>query len=84
MKTALLATAALAALSISASARADDATDVGELVVVATRTPERLDHIGQQVTVIDGADIKARQSVVVSDLLATTPGVSFSRNGGAL
>jgi vitamin B12 transporter len=82
MKTQLLATAALAALSISASARADDATDVGELVVVATRTPERLDHIGQQVTVIDGAEIKARQSVVVSDLLAATPGVSFSRNGG--
>jgi vitamin B12 transporter len=82
MKTALFATAALAAFCISATARAEDATDVGELVVVATRTPERLDHIGQQVTVIDGAGIKARQAVAVSDLLATTPGVSFSRNGG--
>lgn len=87
MKTILLATAAqtalvLAALSISATARADDAVGVDELVVVATRTPERLDHIGQQVTVIDSAALKERQAVVVSDLLATTPGVSFSRNGG--
>lgn len=83
MKTAYLSTAALAALCLSSAAFADDApTDVGELVVVATRTPERLDHVGQQVTVVGQAEIKARQMVAVSDLLSTTPGVSFSRNGG--
>jgi vitamin B12 transporter len=82
MKTALLATAALAALSMSAAARADDAPGVDELVVVATRTPERLDHVGQQVSVVDQAEIRARQMVVVSDLVATTPGVGLSRNGG--
>jgi vitamin B12 transporter len=87
MKTQLLATAAqtalfVAALSLSATAHADDAVGVDELVVVATRTPERLDHIGQQVSMIDSAEIKTRQMVVVSDLLVATPGVSFSRNGG--
>ena len=82
MKTRLLATAALAVL-FATPALADDApADVGELVVVANRAPERLDHIGQQVTVVGAAELKARQAVIVSDLLATTPGVSFSRNGG--
>ena len=81
MKTVLFAAACAAALATHAWA--DDApTDVGELVVVATRTPEPLDHIGQQVTVVDAAELKARQVTVVSDLLARTPGVSFSRNGG--
>lgn len=53
-----------------------------ELVVVATRTPERLDQIGQSVTVLNEADIKSSQAVIVSDLLLRTPGVSYSRNGG--
>ncbi|HEX5379292.1 MAG TPA: TonB-dependent receptor [Phenylobacterium sp.] len=86
MKTLATASAAivsLTALSLSAPARADDApTDVGELVVVATRTPQPPERIGQQVSVIGAEEIKARQMVVVSDLLIQTPGVNVSRSGG--
>lgn len=55
---------------------------VDEVVVVANRTPEPLQKVGQSVTVITLPEIQRTQTVVVSDLLARTPGVSFSRNGG--
>ena len=61
-------------------------TDAPEVVVTATRAAQPLSEIGQAVTVIDRAEIERRQTVVVSDLLATTPGVTVTRNGtvGAL
>ncbi len=57
-----------------------------ELVVTATRVAQPTTEIGQAVTVIGRAEIERRQTVVVSDLLATTPGVTVTRNGtlGAL
>ena len=60
--------------------------DTPELVVTATRSAQPLSEIGQAVTVIDRAEIERRQTTVVSDLLATTPGVTVTRNGtvGAL
>lgn len=82
MKTFFLATASLCALALSTTARADAADGVEELVVVATRSPQPADRIGQQVTAVDRAELQARQAVVVSDLLAETPGVALSRNGG--
>ncbi len=94
MKSHYFAAAAVAALSLPALAWADDATPtpdvagrevangVSELVVTATRSPQPADKVGQSVTVIDHAELLARQVVVVSDFLATTPGVSFVRNGG--
>lgn len=57
-----------------------DALD--EVVVVATRSPVQLEKIGASVTVIDEAQIERSQAVVLADLLATTPGIMFSRNGG--
>ena len=81
MKTLFLTTAVLALFS-SASWAAETATPVEELVVVATRTPQPLDRIGQQVSVIDQADLQASQAMVISDLLAKTPGVGVDRNGG--
>ena len=61
-------------------------TDAPEVVVTATRAAQPLSEIGQAVTVIDRAEIDRRQTTVVSDLLATTPGVTVTRNGtvGAL
>lgn len=53
-----------------------------QIVVSATRSPQTLDRIGSSVTVLTAADIKATQTLVISDLLARTPGLSFSRNGG--
>lgn len=58
------------------------ANALSEVVVVANRTPEPLDKVGQSVTVLTLPQIKADQELVVSDILARTPGVSFSRNGG--
>ena len=81
MKTLFLTTAVLAALSHVAWA-AEPGTQVSELVVVATRTPQPLNRIGQQVTVIDQAELTNRQVVVLSDILSQTPGVGVSRNGG--
>ena len=60
--------------------------DAPEIVVTATRAAQPLSEIGQAVTVIDRAEIERRQTTIVSDLLATTPGVTVTRNGtvGAL
>jgi vitamin B12 transporter len=55
---------------------------VDELVVVGSRSPERADRVGQQITVISAEELKAQQTPVLTDILSRTPGVSFSRNGG--
>ncbi len=81
---------ALAAPALAEEAPAPDpdvagraaAAGVDTLVVTATRSPQRIDRIGQSVTVLDAEAIQASQKAVISDLLAMTPGVSFSRNGG--
>lgn len=54
-----------------------------DIIVTATGVAQPAREVGQAVTVIDRAEIERRQTVVVSDLLATTPGVTVSRNGGA-
>jgi len=51
-------------------------------IIVSAGVPEQADQIGQAVTVIDRATIERRQTVAIADLLATTPGVTVSRNGG--
>jgi vitamin B12 transporter len=53
-----------------------------DIVVTASGVPQPAEQIGQAVTVIGRAEIERRQTVVLSDLLATTPGVTVSRNGG--
>jgi len=56
--------------------------DTDEIVVVATRSPQNLDKIGNSVTVLDDQAIKSSQMTNVSDLLATTPGITTSSTGG--
>jgi len=53
-----------------------------EIVVVANRAPQPLAKVGQSVTVIDAAAIRASQALVVSDILQQTPGITVARNGG--
>ncbi len=76
----------LTAATIAAPASAQDIPDTPDLVVTATRVAQPASEVGQAVTVIDRAEIERRQTIVVSDLLATTPGVTVTRNGtlGAL
>jgi vitamin B12 transporter len=53
-----------------------------EVVVVANRAPEPLSKVGNSVTVLDQQAIQDSQKIDVSTLLATTPGITLSRNGG--
>ncbi len=66
--------------SDASAAAADSSLD--EVVVVANKAPEPLSKVGNSVTVIDADAIKASQLPVLSDLLATTPGLSVARSGG--
>lgn len=51
-------------------------------IIVSSGAPQYAEDIGQAVTVIDRQTIEQRQTVALSDLLATTPGVTVTRNGG--
>lgn len=53
-----------------------------EVVVVATRLPVPAAKVGNSVSVIDREQIEASQAIVVSDLLASLPGVGVTRSGG--
>ncbi|MET3711208.1 vitamin B12 transporter [Sphingomonas trueperi] len=75
-KLSLFATAALAPLV----AHADPDDD--RIVVVASGVAQRADTVGRSITTIDRDEIEQRQTVALSDLLATTPGVTVVRNGG--
>jgi vitamin B12 transporter len=84
---ALTAGAAIPAFALAETlpAGADVAAPVSpidQVVVVANRTPEPLKKVGQSFTVLTLDQIRADQEQVVSDILARTPGVTMSRNGG--
>ncbi len=77
------AAAMLAAPALAAEQLTDPGQDPGvaEVVVTATRAPVRLDKVGASVSVLTLADIRRSQSIGATELLATTPGVTFSRSG---
>lgn len=58
------------------------ATAVEDVVVTANRSAQPIERVGASVTVLTQAAIEARQTPAVVELLAQTPGVSFTRNGG--
>jgi len=68
------------AAPIAPAEEKDDSLD--EVVVVANRAPQPLSKVGNSVTVLNQQDIQDSQKVDVGELLATTPGITFSRNGG--
>ena len=78
-----LATAAQARTAQSTAGLAEVAAGDGDLVVTANRDARPASTVGQAVTVLDEETITQRQSVIVSDLLRQTPGVTVVRNGGA-
>lgn len=96
MRQALIVTSSVLALCIAGAAHAQTADKAAapdiaggaaanaspEVVVVANRSPERIDMVGQPVTVLTLKQLQADQEPVLSDVLARTPGVSFNRNGG--
>jgi vitamin B12 transporter len=56
--------------------------ELERVVVTANRLEQPLSRIGNSITLIDAEQVRASQKLTVSDLLATTPGVTVSRNGG--
>jgi vitamin B12 transporter len=84
----------LLALSISLllqpalSAMAADANDshagdnVEDVVVTANRIEQQASRVGDSVTVISAKEQRRSQKTAVSDLIAMTPGVTVTRNGG--
>jgi vitamin B12 transporter len=73
---------AACAAAMAAPAAAQEPVSLGEVIVTASGVEQDVDTTGQAVTVIDRATIEQRQTLALSDLLATTPGVTVSRNGG--
>ncbi len=76
----LLATALWPAIPASAQSVGGD--DNNDIVVTASGVERHADETGRSITQIDRDTIVQRQTVSLSDLLATTPGVTVSRNGG--
>ncbi|MCH8081979.1 MAG: TonB-dependent receptor [Proteobacteria bacterium] len=78
---ALLGAALLGQYSSPALAEEEE-NETEQVVVIATKTPNKLDDVGSSVTLIDQEAIRNSQKVSVYDLLRQVPGVSLSRNGG--
>ena len=58
------------------------ATTTEQVVVTANRSATPVDQVGQQATVLTLPQIQLDQETSVADLLARTPGVVLTRNGG--
>jgi vitamin B12 transporter len=70
-------------IGVAQMAQADENDDsFDEIVVVANRAPEPLSKVGSSVTVLNDDAIRQSQEVVVAELLAQTPGLTFARTGG--
>lgn len=57
-------------------------TELGQMVVTATRTPTPIENIGSSVTVITQQDIETKQFQTLSDALKTVPGLRVVELGG--
>lgn len=80
----------LLSFCIGRIAAACDVTTVGPdadrnvdgIVITATRIEQSLTKVGSSVTLLQAHQVRASQKTTVADLLATTPGITLSRNGG--
>lgn len=77
MRTFLISTAALAAISTVAHA---ETAELGEVIVTATRLPSRLDEV-TGARVVEARELDARGVTFAADVLSTVPGVGVARNG---
>jgi vitamin B12 transporter len=72
----------LAPTSGAFGADAPKQDELERVVVTANREEQPLSRVGDSVTLIEPDEVRASQKLSVSDLLATTPGITVSRNGG--
>ncbi|WP_313447232.1 TonB-dependent receptor domain-containing protein, partial [Brevundimonas sp.] len=80
MKRSILLSTAAIATAFAAPAFAEDATQLDEVIVTATRIPAIVaDTPGARV--IDGKTIAQRGAIFAADILADVPGLSVTRSG---
>jgi outer membrane cobalamin receptor len=60
----------------------DKPTVTETVVVSASQIEQPLSRVADTVTIIDGAEIKARQLWFIAEALASVPGLTVARNGG--
>jgi len=80
----LLAFLSLLAISPAYGADIPDRPDIldrDKIIVSATRAPTPVNQVGASVSVIDAADISARQYQFAADAIADTVGAAIARNG---
>lgn len=80
----LIGSAGLAGLGFSTPILAQDAANADDLEtieVTAVRTPLRVNELTSPVTIISSDELRERQAVRLSDVLATLPGISVQRGG---
>ena len=84
LKSVFLSSAALAALTLSAAAQSQNSLLVPQenVVVTATRIATPVDQVASAMTVIDAADIEARQQRSLPDVLRGVPGLNLVQSGG--
>ncbi len=70
-------------VAIAAPTRADTLPLLDQIVVTASRLPERRAEVAGDVSVLTRADIERAGQATLTELLATLPGVEITRNGGA-
>ncbi|OAG27753.1 TonB-dependent receptor plug domain-containing protein [Thermodesulfatator autotrophicus] len=61
--------------------QAEEATELGEIVVTATRTPEPVEKIASSVTVITAKELKEQGIETLTDALREALGVAILQNG---
>lgn len=80
-KSALLWASTSVALALSATAQAQDVTDIGTVVVSGGFTPIEEQRYGRSASVITSEEIDARGITTVQDALRAVPGVSVNGSG---
>jgi vitamin B12 transporter len=71
-----------AALCQTVPALAEDAQDLGKMVVSANRTATSVDTVGSSVTVITADEIAKKQAITALDAIKDVPGINMYSNGG--
>jgi vitamin B12 transporter len=81
MKKIRLLTIGLLAFGVSASAQTADSVRLPNVVVTATKSPSDKSKLAVPVTIITGAELRAKGITRVVDALREAPGVSVVQNG---
>jgi vitamin B12 transporter len=74
-------TAIPAAVVFAVSGPAVAAGQIEQVIVTATRSPAPLDQVTSSVTVLDSGELQRRQTVALSEVLRSVPGLAVSRSG---